>query len=61
MYSPAPWDFVWCAYPYDQDARTGVVRPGPKCRPAFILKVVSDVNTSEVWLAVAYGTTNRCV
>jgi hypothetical protein len=47
-----PGDFVWCRFPQDRK-----LEPGPKPRPALVLKVGEIEGAPAV--AVAYGTCQR--
>ncbi|MGE4410495.1 MAG: hypothetical protein AB7D33_07990 [Sphingobium sp.] len=50
---PAPYDIVWCRFPFHPDLGT----PGPKPRPALVRNAaIMDDDTGEV--EVVYGTTN---
>jgi len=50
---PAPYDIVWCRFPYDDSLGT----PGPKPRPAIVLNVAVDAEAGEGEVQVVYGTT----
>lgn len=49
---PGPGDIVWCHFPQDKK-----LAPGPKSRPALVVKVGEIADEPAV--AVAYGTTQR--
>jgi len=49
---PSPGDIVWCRFP-----EQGLPEPGPKSRPALVLKVGIDRHLPVV--AVAYGTSKH--
>jgi len=49
---PSPGDIVWCRFP-----ERGVPGPGPKTRPALVLKV-GDIDGRPA-AAVAYGTSRK--
>lgn len=49
---PKPGDIVWCQFP-----RHASLKPGPKSRPALVLKV--GEKESESWVQVAYGTSQK--
>lgn len=50
---PAPYDIVWCRFPFDES----LGEPGPKPRPALVRNAATRSNgTAEV--EVVYGTTN---
>lgn len=53
---PAPASIVWCAFPSHLD----LGRPGPKSRPALVLKArhADDPPTNHFLVQVAYGTSN---
>ncbi|MFJ3487189.1 hypothetical protein ACIPL1_27785 [Pseudomonas sp. NPDC090202] len=48
---PEPGDILWCRIPLTE--KPG--EPGPKCRPALVLKVAPE----DKAVLVAYGTTKR--
>ena len=50
--APAPGDIVWCHFPQDDK-----LKPGPKPRPALVIKV-GQID-SQVAVAIAYGTSQR--
>ena len=49
---PKPGDIVWCKFPQHAS-----LHPGPKSRPALILKV--GEKASATWVQTAYGTTQK--
>ncbi len=49
---PKPGDIVWCRFPQHAS-----LRPGPKSRPALVLKV--GENAAATWVQVAYGTSQK--
>ena len=49
---PKPGDIVWCKFP-----QRASLHPGPKSRPALILKV--GEKASATWVQTAYGTTQK--
>ena len=49
---PRPGDIVWCLFPQDKK-----LEPGPKSRPALVVKV-GEID-GEPAVAVAYGTSQR--
>lgn len=50
--APAAGDIVWCRFPQD-----GMLKPGPKPRPALVLSV-GELNDRPV-VIVAYGTSQK--
>ncbi|WP_156428407.1 hypothetical protein [Novosphingobium sp. FSW06-99] len=50
---PAPYDVVWCRFPFDDSLGT----PGPKPRPAIVLNIAADVDAGEGEVQLVYGTT----
>ena len=51
---PVAGDIVWCRFPQDQ-----LPRPGPKARPALVLRVESLAARTTTVVVVAYGTSKR--
>jgi len=51
--SPAAGEIVWCHFP--QDAK---LEPGPKPRPALVVKVFDD-HLPHCYVLVAYGTSQK--
>jgi hypothetical protein len=49
---PKPGDIVWCKFPQHAS-----LKPGPKPRPALVLKV--GENAAATWVQVAYGTSQK--
>lgn len=49
---PKPGDIVWCKFPQHAS-----LQPGPKSRPALILKV--GEKAAATWVQVAYGTSQK--
>lgn len=49
---PSVGDFVWCHFPQETDGS-----PGPKPRPALVMRVTTRTDGTEV--TVAYGTSKR--
>lgn len=50
--APKPGDIVWCRFPQEKS-----LHPGPKARPALVLRVGEmDGNTA---VAIAYGTSQK--
>ena len=50
--APRPGDVVWCHFPQDKK-----LEPGPKARPALVVKV-GEIE-GEPAVAIAYGTSQR--
>ena len=50
--APRPGDIVWCHFPQDKQ-----LAPGPKARPALVVKV-GEIDGKPA-VAVAYGTSQR--
>ena len=50
--APSPGDIVWCRYPQSQ-----LSGPGPKARPALVLRV--GENQGHPVVEVAYGTSQK--
>lgn len=50
--APSPGDIVWCRYPKGQ-----LSAPGPKARPALVLRIGEDEEHPVV--EVAYGTSQK--
>ena len=50
--APRPGDIVWCHFPQDN-----LLAPGPKARPALVVKV-GEIDGKPA-VAVAYGTSQR--
>jgi hypothetical protein len=50
--APRPGDIVWCRFPEDK-----LSAPGPKARPALVLRVGEDAGHPVV--EVAYGTSQK--
>ncbi len=50
--APRPGDIVWCRFPVDK-----LSAPGPKPRPALVLRVGEDAGHAVV--EVAYGTSQK--
>ena len=51
--APAAGDIVWCHFPQDQ-----VPTPGPKPRPALVVKVFDD-RAPQYFVLVGYGTSQK--
>jgi hypothetical protein len=49
---PKPGDIVWCKFPQHPS-----LKPGPKSRPALVLKVGDQA--AATWVQVAYGTSQK--
>lgn len=49
---PKPGDIVWCKFPQHAS-----LKPGPKSRPALVLKVGEQA--AAIWVQVAYGTSQK--
>lgn len=49
---PKPGDIVWCKFPQHAS-----LKPGPKSRPALVLKV--GEKAAATWVQVAYGTSQK--
>ena len=49
---PKPGDIVWCKF-----AQHSSLKPGPKSRPALVLKVGDQA--AATWVQVAYGTSQK--
>ena len=49
---PKPGDIVWCKFP-----QVALPKPGPKSRPALVLKVGEQA--AATWVQVAYGTSQK--
>jgi len=49
--SPAPFDTVWCRFPYVE----APTKPGPKCHPGMIRQAFADQDGNP-WVRVVYGT-----
>lgn len=49
---PKPGDIVWCKFPQHAS-----LKPGPKSRPALVLKVGEQA--AVIWVQVAYGTSQK--
>ena len=49
---PKPGDIVWCKFP-----QYASLKPGPKSRPALVLKV--GEKAAATWVQVAYGTSQK--
>jgi len=49
---PKPGDIVWCQFPQNES-----LKPGPKSRPALVLKV-GEIEAA-VWVQLAYGTSQK--
>jgi len=49
---PRPGDIVWCKFPQHAS-----LKPGPKSRPALVLKV--GEKAAATWVQVAYGTSQK--
>jgi len=49
---PKPGDIVWCKFP-----QLASLKPGPKSRPALVLKV--GEKATATWVQVAYGTSQK--
>jgi hypothetical protein len=55
---PKPGDIVQCRFPQDK-----IRKPGPKARPALIIEVEEYESPDEIFVTVAYGTSedvNNC-
>jgi hypothetical protein len=50
--APRPGDIVWCRFPVDK-----LSAPGPKARPALVLRV--GENAGHPMVEVAYGTSQK--
>ena len=50
---PESGDIVWCHFPQD-----GKLKPGPKPRPALIIKVFDD-HPPQFYVEVVYGTSQK--
>lgn len=50
---PAPYDIVWCRFPFHED----LGNPGPKARPAVVTNVALDEDAGEGEVQLIYGTT----
>lgn len=51
--SPAAGEIVWCHFPQD-----ATLEPGPKPRPALVVKVFDD-HLPHCYVLVAYGTSQK--
>ena len=49
---PAPYDSVWCRFPFHDD----LGNPGPKPRPAIVINSAVDEESGEAEVQVIYGT-----
>ena len=49
---PKPGDIVWCKFPLHAS-----LKPGPKPRPALVLK--TGEKEAQAWVQVAYGTSQK--
>lgn len=50
---PAPYDIVWCRFPFHES----LGEPGPKPRPAIVLNSAVDAEAGEGEVQLVYGTT----
>ncbi len=51
--APEAGDIVWCHFPFDRG-----IEPGPKSRPALVVKVFDD-DVSRYSVLIAYGTSQK--
>lgn len=49
--APAPYDTVWCRFPYVEAPK----QPGPKPHPALVKQAFAD-QEGQPWVSVVYGT-----
>ena len=54
---PAPYDIVWCRFPFHDSLGD----PGPKPRPAIVLNIAVDADAGEGDAQLVYGTTRTKV